>query len=401
VNRTTAGDVELPEVESDRELGRILIVDDDRMNRMLLSRTLERDGHTTASAESGEQALKMLGQAPYDVVLLDVVMPEMDGFEVLARVKGDPQTRHLPVIMISAVDDMAEIVQGIQNGAEDYLPKPFDAVLLSARIRASLARKRLHDLEMQYRAEIREHALTLEQLNRELTRRVQEQVDELNRLNRLRRFLSPQLAELVVSAGEESLLEPHRREISVLFCDLQGFTSFSEISAPEQVVSVLGEFHENFGALVRAFNATVGFFAGDGLMVFFNDPIPCPDPAARAMRMATALRTSMAGTLAGWRRREYDLDFRTGIAFGYATLGQMGFEGRNDYTAVGPVVNMAARLCDLGFGGGDILADQASYSAVEHLVHAEPLGLVNLKGFSRPRSVYRILEMHDETVPTE
>jgi len=329
------------------------------------------------------------------VVLLDVLMPGMDGFEVLERMKADDALRHIPVILISALDDLQGIVRGIQKGAEDYLPKPFDPLLLRARLNASLARKRLHDLESEYGETMRGHAAQLERLNAELTSRVEEQVGQLQRLGRLRRFLSAPLAELMVSAGEESMLQPHRRQISVLFCDLRGFTAFSEISDPEQVMTVLGEFHQIFGSLVRRFEATVGAFAGDGVMIFFNDPVPCPTPAVRAVQFAMALRDDMAPSLAGWRRQDFDLDFGVGVSLGYATLGQVGFEGRYDYTAIGPVVNAAARLCDQARGGGDVLVDQAAYATVEHLVKAEPLGQMALKGFSRPRTVHRILGLLD------
>lgn len=374
----------------------VLVVDDDRMNRMMLVRSLEQDGYSAASAESGERALEMLEAGAYDLVLLDVLMPGMDGFEVLEHLKGDETLRHIPVIMVSALDDVQGIARGIRKGAEDYLPKPFDPLVLRARVDSSLARKRLHDLELEHREATRQHAAQLEKLNAELRCRVEEQVGQLQRLGRLRRFLSPQLAELVVSAGEDSMLDAHRRQISVLFCDLRGFTAFSETSAPEQVMAVLATFHETFGSLVRRFDATVGAFAGDGVMIFFNDPIPCADPAVRAVQLAVALRDDMEPVLAEWQRQDCHLDFGVGISLGYATLGQVGFEGRYDYSAIGPVVNLASRLCDQARAGGDVLVDQAAYATVEHLVEAEPLGQLELKGFSRPRSVHRIIRIRPE-----
>ena len=375
--------------------GTVLVVDDDKMNRMMLGHNLAQEGYRAAMAEDGKQALEMLGSEPFDVVLLDVVMPGMDGFEVLKHIKDDAELRHVPVIMISGLDDLEGVVRCIEMGAEDFLPKPFDPVLLRARINAGLAKKRLHELEREYHAAVERHATELENLNAELSSRVEEQVSQLERLGRLRRFLSPQLAELIVSSGDdETLLNAHRRQISVLFCDLRGFTAFSETTAPEEVMRVLGQFHTMFGPLVRRFEATVGFFAGDGVMVFFNDPMPCSDPAAKAVQLAAALREEIAELLAGWLKQEYDLDFGIGITLGYATLGQVGFEGRYDYTPIGPVVNLASRLCDLARGAGDILLDQLAYSAVEDLVDVEPLGTFPLKGFSRPRSVYRLLSLH-------
>lgn len=373
--------------------GAVLVVDDDRMNRMMLCHTLAQQGYRAATAEDGKQALEMLEAERFDAVLLDVVMPGMDGFQVLEYMKRHHQLRHVPVMMISGLDDMEGVIRCIEMGAEDFLPKPVDPVLLRARINAGVAKKRLHDLEEEHQATVLQHAAELEELTRQLNSRVEQQVAQLDRLGRLRRFLSPPLVELIVSSGDESLLEAHRCQIAVLFCDLRGFTAFSETSAPEEVMGVLSAFHAVFGSLVHRFEATVGFFAGDGIMVFFNDPIPCPDPAVRAVRMAAALREEMGDLLARWRKQDYDLDVGIGIALGYATLGQTGFEGRYDYTAVGPVVNLASRLCDQARGGGDILLDQIAYNAVETLVEVEPLGQFTLKGFSRPRSAYRFLSL--------
>ena len=375
---------------------RVLVVDDDKLNRMMLSQGLQQAGHQAVTADDGEQALERLQAEPFDLVLLDVLMPGMDGFEVLSFIKGHPDLRHLPVIMISGLEDMEAVARGIELGAEDFLPKPFDPLLLQARINAGLAKKRFHELEWEYHHAVERHASELETLNSELNNRVEEQVSQLERLGRLRRFLSPQLAEVIISSGDDTLLQPHRRQIAVLFCDLRGFTAFSETSAPEEVMSVLGQFHAVFGPLVTRFEATVGHFAGDGIMVFFNDPIPCPDPATRAVGLAAALRDEMTDLLARWAKQDYDLDFGVGITLGYATLGQVGFEGRYDYTPIGPVVNLASRLCDLARGGGDILLDQVAYAAVEDAVDVEPLGHFPLKGFSRPRSVYRVLTLRPQ-----
>jgi len=368
----------------------VLVVDDDPMGRRLLCALLEREGFRPDSAGDGEEALRMLTEQPYDVLLLDIVMPGIDGFEVLRRIKEDASLRAISVIVVSAIEDLESVVRCIEMGAEDYLSKPFDAVLLRARLTACLNRKRLYDT-------VQRQAHALEALNRDLSERVDAQVGQLERLGRLRRFLSAQLAELIVSSGDEGFLQPHRRHIAVLFCDLRGFTAFAEAAAPEDVMGVLREFHAAFGAIARRYEATVGSFGGDSVMVFFNDPIPCENAAAQAVRMAVDLRREMGELGVGWRRRDVDLDFGVGLASGYATLGQVGFEGRYDYTPIGPVVNLAARLCDKARGqAGTILLEQVAYAAVEDLVEVEPLGQATLKGFSRPRSVYRLIDLRDQ-----
>ena len=210
-----------------------------------------------------------------------------------------------------------------------------------------------------------------------------EQVDELDRMARLRRFLSPQLADLVVTRATTRSCTTHRRDIAVLFVDLSGFTAFSETSEPEDVMAVLREFHEELGRLVPEFEATVGFFAGDGLMVFWNDPLPCPDPPERAVCMAVALRERLGALAAGWRKRGHDLGFAVGVASGYATLGEIGFEGRYDYGVIGSVVNLAARLCDRA-ERDQILISARAKLAVEGIADVEEVGAVPLKGLPRP-----------------
>jgi adenylate cyclase len=232
-----------------------------------------------------------------------------------------------------------------------------------------------------------------------LEERVVAQVAELDRVGRLRRFLSPQLAELIVSAGDERILESHRREITVVFTDLRGFTAFAETAEPEDVMGVLGEYHTAMGELIFAHGGTLERFTGDGLMVFFNDPIPCPDPPARAVRMAVAMRARAAELARAWRRRGHDLGFGVGIAVGYATLGRIGFEGRWDYGAIGSVTNLAARLCGEA-QPGQILISERVHLMIEDVLEAEALGELALKGFHRPIGAYNVLDIRD-TVPGE
>jgi class 3 adenylate cyclase/CheY-like chemotaxis protein len=365
------------------EPGTILVVDDLPQNIRLLEAVLAPRGHTVITAASGREALDRLASEPdVQLVLLDVVMPDMDGYAVCRALRAAPATRFLPVVMITA-SGKEEKLAAIEAGADDFVVKPFDQAELLARVGSLLRIKRYHDT-------IETQSAELARWNRELEDRVEEQVSALERLGRLRRFLSPQLAEIVVSSGGESFLETHRREITVVFCDLRGFTSFAETVEPEDVMLVLSEYHAALGELIHRFEGTLERFTGDGLMVFFNDPLPCLDAPARAVRMAVAMRESVAELAVGWRRREYDLAFGVGIAQGHATLGRIGFEGRSDYAAIGTVTNLAARLCAEA-RAGQILISQRIHAATEGLVVADPVGQLKLRGFSRPSHAYNIV----------
>jgi class 3 adenylate cyclase len=316
-------------------------------------------------------------------VLLDVMMPGLDGYEVLRQLKEDPTLRGLPVLMISALDEMSSVVRCIELGAEDYLPKPFDPVLLRARIGACLEKKRLRDQEVRQARELAEWNRTLEQ-------RVAEHVGQVERLGRLKRFFSPQLAELILAGGTADPLKSHRVEITVVFLDLRGFTAFAETADPEEVMGVLREYHAEMGRLVLEHEGTLERFTGDGMMIFFNDPVPVPDAPARAVRMALAMRERSRQLDVGWRKRGYDLGMGVGIAQGYATIGAIGFEGRWDYGAIGTATNLAARLCGEA-APGDILVSQRVAGAVEDLVALESLGALTLKGLARPVPASRVL----------
>lgn len=374
--------------------GRILVVDDDPVMRQVLVRRLERLGHTVVEAGNGSEALQTLRAEPVDLVLTDLRMPEMGGTELLEHLQGDSALREIPTIMISGADDSRGVIRAIELGAEDFLPKPFDPTLLQARVGASLEKKRLRDQQRALLAHVQRQSQVLAELNADLEARVAEQVEEIGRLSRLERFLPPQVAEILVSRGAagERLLESHRRQVAVLFCDLRGFTAFSEVAEPEEVMGVLREFHQALGKLVHEYEATVGDFTGDGLMVFFNDPIPVPDPALRAARLACAWGEEAGGLLRKWRRHGYDLGFAAGVALGYATLGQIGFERRYDYGVVGTVVNLAGRLCGHATDG-QILLSHRAYLAVEDAAVVEDLGHVNFKGLREPVQVYSLVEL--------
>jgi adenylate cyclase len=356
---------------------RLLVVDDDENNRYTLTQRLRRQGYTdVTTAPDGREALELLRSRPFDLVLLDIMMPELNGYQVLETLKADERLRHLPVIMISAVDELESVIRCIELGADDYLAKPFNPTLLRARVGACLEKKRLHD-------ELAGWARTLEE-------RVREKVAEVERLGRLKRFFSPQLAELIVAGGAEDPLKTHRREVTVVFLDLRGFTAFAETSEPEEVMGVLREYHAEMGQAILEYEGTLERFTGDGMMIFFNDPVPVPRPAERAIRMAVAMRERVAALGVAWQKRGYDLGLGVGIAEGYATLGAIGFEGRWDYGAIGTVTNLAARLCGEA-RAGQILVSSRVAGAVEGLIELEAVGPLSLKGFLRPVTTFNVL----------
>jgi len=354
----------------------LLVVDDNEDNRYTLTQRLKRQGYANvATSQDGREALDLLRTRPFDLVLLDIMMPELNGYQVLAELKADERLRHIPVIMISAVDELDSVIRCIELGAEDYLPKPFNPTLLRARVGACLEKKRFHD-------ELAEWTRTLEQ-------RVQEKVAEVERLGRLKRFFSPQLAELIVAGGTDDPLKTHRREVTVVFLDLRGFTAFAETAEPEEVMGVLREYHAAMGQLILEHEGTLERFTGDGMMIFFNDPVPVPNPVERAIRMAVAMRDRVTQLSAAWRKRGYDLAFGVGIAQGYATIGAIGFEGRWDYGAIGTVTNLAARLCGEA-KAGQILVSSRVAGAVEELIDAEEVGTLALKGFLKPVPTFNV-----------
>ncbi len=373
---------------------RILIADDQPMNVDILQTRLAVHGYEILTAADGEEALAMARAQQPDLILLDIMMPKMDGTEVCRLLKGDEVLPFMPIIMVTAKADTKDIVAGLEAGADEYLTKPVDQAALVARVKSMLRIKALHDTVQEQAMWLEAQSAQLAEWNRTLEQRVADQLAELERIGRLKRFFSPQLAELIVSAGEDRLLESHRREVTVVFCDLRGFTAFAETSEPEEVMGVLREYHTALGELIFHFEGTLERFAGDGLMVFFNDPVPCPDPAARAVRMAVAMRSRVGELSEAWRKRGHQLDFGVGIAQGYATLGKIGFEGRFDYAAIGTVTNLAARLCGEA-EGGQILISQRVYAAMETIAIAAPVGELSLKGFVKPVPAFSLHELKD------
>jgi adenylate cyclase len=344
------------------------------------------------TASSGAEALSICARAECDIILLDVMMPELDGFEVCRRLKADAATRHIPVVLVTALDGRRDRLAGLDAGADDFLTKPIDKNELLARV-ASLARIK------RYQDTVKRQSAELAAWNRDLESRVETQVAELDRMSKLRRFLSPQLAELIVDSGDESFLESHRREIVVVFCDLRGFTTFAESSEPEEVMGVLGDYHRALGDLIFRFEGTLERFAGDGLMVFFNDPVRCDDGALRAIRMSVAMRTRVQGLAESWGRQGHDLAMGVGIAQGYATLGKIGFEGRFDYAAIGSVTNLASRLCD-DAEPWQILTTERVYAAAGDAVIGDDAGERRLRGFNRAFRAFSVKGIDNARVVT-
>jgi class 3 adenylate cyclase/CheY-like chemotaxis protein len=372
----------------------LLIADDNPMNVDILQARLAAQGYEILTAADGEAALTLARAKQPDLLLLDIMMPTLDGLSVCRELKGDASFPFTPIILVTAKAETRDVIAGLDAGADEYLTKPVDQGALMARVRSMLRIKELHDQVQAQTEQLTSQASELATWNRTLEQRVTAQVEELGRASRLKRFLSPQVAEAIVSEGGESALAVHRRQITVLFCDLRGFTPFAETAEPEEVMVVLRQYHESVGALIHQFQGTVGHFSGDGLMVFFNDPIPCEDAAERAVRLAVSMREQMAKLIADWRKLGYDLGFGVGIALGYATLGQIGFEGRYDYAAIGSVVNLASRLCDEA-ADGQILFNQRVLGAIEAMVKAEPVGELTLKGIIRPVAAYNALGLAD------
>ena len=355
-----------------RDPARILVVDDVADNVEILRMRLESLGYEVVVAEDGEQALESVARELPDLVLLDIMMPKIDGLEVVRRMKADASLPFIPVILVTAKASQKDVIAGLDAGGDDYLTKPIDHGALVARVRAMLRIKALHD-EVQV-------------LNQGLEAKVRAQVDELERVGRLRRFLAPQLAQAIVSAGDEKILDNHRRDIVAMFCDLRGFTSFAETAEPEDIMALLSEYHGAVGPLIRKYEGTLDRFTGDGMMVFFNDPLPCPDAPERAAKLAIEMRDAVAALGPVWSKRGHRLGFGIGMSQGYATIGRIGFEDRFDYTAIGAVINLAARLCSEA-ADGQVLVSGRLAAAVEDMAEVEHLGEREIRGMARPVAV--------------
>ena len=371
--------------------GTILVVDDNEANRRLLVDLLTVHGYTLNSAHDGPSCLAAVAASSPDLILLDVIMPGMDGFAVCRALRADPRHRMLPIVMVTSLDPYQERVKGLDAGADDFLSKPIHAPELLARVRSLLRVKHLYD---QVEAQARELAAW----NESLEKRVAEEVARSEKLMRLKRFLSPQLADLIVAGGAEDPLISHRREIAVVFIDLRGFTAFAENTEPELVMQALREYHAAMGRLVEQFGGTLERFTGDGMMVFFNDPVPIPEPAKRAVEMALALNAESGRLSIHWQRKGFALDTGIGVALGFATLGAIGYEQRIDYGAIGTVTNLAARLCAEA-PGGEVYVSQRIHAEIDGTYATESLGEISLRGLSGTQRAYRLVITRETAAP--
>lgn len=378
---TTPGpDMQTAAAPAPAEPARVLVVDDTPQNVKLLADILGAKGFVAITAASGEEGLAKVAAEKPDIVLLDVMMPGLSGYEVCRRIRAEPATALLPVVLVTSLDPREERVKGIEAGADDFLPKPIQQAELLARVRSLLRIKTLQD-------EVARQAAALREWNATLEARVEAAASEIARLGRLRQFFSAPVADAIVSAGEASLLAPHRREVCCVFIDLRGFTAFTDSAEPEEVIAMLAEFHAAMGPPIAAHGGTVPHFTGDGMLIFFNDPIPMPDMGARAARMALEMQARFAPLRATWSALGHDLGLGIGIARGYATLGAMGYEGRFDYTVIGGVVNLAARLCGEA-RGGQILVDRRARAGLEAEFAFETVEPLALKGYDKPVAAF-------------
>jgi adenylate cyclase len=369
----------------------ILVIDDDPINRQMLTRLLEQDGYRVDTAATGQQGLGMLHADPFDVVLLDLVMPEMDGYEVLTTIKAEEGLKHLPVLMITSVDDVASAARCIEAGAEDYLPKPFDPVVLRARITSSLGRKRMHDLESQHLAE-------MARLNRRLESRIEEQMAELVRTGELRRFLPHQVADSLLAGVLKPDARFERRRVTALFADLVGFTDLSETLEPEELAEVLNTYLREMTSVAISHGGALDSFIGDGLMVIFGAPVAGDEgeQALAAVRTAIGMRSRMLELAAEMASRGLpgNLQIRAGINTGHCTVGVFGSDVMRAYKAVGFTVNIASRLQSEADPGG-ILCGYRTYSLVKGHVRATRREPLRVKGSARPVDAWDILDLAD------
>ncbi len=373
-----------------RTPARVLIVDDNPMNVDILQTRLASHGYETITASDGEEALAIAKEKQPDLILLDIMMPKMDGLEVCRELKRDPTLPFMPIILVTAKSESKDIVAGLEAGGDEYLTKPVDQAALVARVKSMLRMKTLYDQVQEQAARLEGQTAQLSEWNRTLEQRVQAEVTKVERLGRLKRFFSPHLAELIIGGGAADPLQPHRREVTSVFLDLRGFTAFAESAEPEDVMTVLQEYHAAMGQIVLDHEGTLEHFAGDGIMIFFNDPVPVPNPAEKAIRMAIAMRDKMGDLTVRWHKRGFDLSMGIGLAQGYATIGAIGFEARWEYGAIGTVMNLASRLCGEA-KSGQILLPQRLLGMIEHLVDVEYVGDLLLKGFHRPIKAYNVL----------
>jgi DNA-binding response OmpR family regulator len=362
---------------------RILVVDDIPDNVTMLTAHLASKGYQTLKAFNGIQALRIAVKERPDLIMLDVNMPQLSGLDICAQLKQREETENIPVILVTAHSDAEDIVRGFEVGADDYLIKPYNYLEMLARVRSML---RIRESQAQLRAANHQ----LDELNQNLEAKVKQQVGELERVNKLRRFFSPQIVETIVSADAEDILKEHSREISVVFLDLRRFTPFAEQNTPQMVIQTVRSLHHVVGPIIFAYGGTLERFTGDGMMVFLGDPEPIDDYAEKAVRMGLEIRDAVRPLSAKWAEDGYDLKLGIGIATGVASMGSIGFEGRMDYAAIGTVTNLAARMCGKA-AGEQILIDQTTADQLPDGIEVRPHGEVSLKGFKKGRKAFEVV----------
>jgi class 3 adenylate cyclase len=353
---------------------RILVVDDQRANVEMMAGVLAGRGYAVSTALDGQEALERVRADRPDVVVSDILMPRMDGYELCRRLRAAPETALLPVVLVTSMEAQDERIRGLEAGADDFLSKPVNWEELFARVRSLLRVKALQD--------------ELKELNARLEQRVREQVAQLQSLSRLKRFFSRSVAEAILAGGEE-MLKPHRREITAVFLDLRGFTAFTDRADPDEVMELLRAYHVTLGMTVDQFGGTLEHFAGDGIMIFFSDPLPVDQPAERAVRMAIALHDAFTPISAAWAKLGHHVGLGIGVAQGEATLGVIGSEQRWEYAAIGNVPNLAARLCGVA-QAGEIILDAQTEQEIAHLAETEQIGPLSLRGFAHPIVAFRL-----------
>ena len=363
---------------------RLLVVDDVAKNAKLLADLLAVRGYEVLIADGGRSALRIIESEKPSLVLLDIMMPDMSGYAVCEAIRANPATKYLPVILVTALDPDTERVRGLDAGADDFLSKPVQHAELFARVRSLLRVKHYHD-------EVQEQARALREWNETLETRVREQVAQVERLQRLKRFLAPALARSITEEDADGLLKPHRREVTIVVLDLRGFSAFTESAEPEEVMELLREYHEIAGNIAMESGGTIERFAGDGMVVIFNDPVPLAEAPVRAARMALTVHRAFRPLQIAWSKRGYSIELGAGMALGYATCGAIGFQGRWDYAAIGSVTNLAARLCSEA-KPGQTLTNQKTLARMEDGFTVEPVGSLVLKGFPGPVSAFNIVE---------
>jgi len=367
----------------------ILIVDDTPTNLALMVELL-RPRYRTTVAINGERAIELvLGAEPPDLILLDIMMPGLNGYDVCRRIKAQPRARDIPIIFLSAMGAVEDETLGLELGGVDYVTKPIRPAIVKARIHTHLAMARQARERERMVARLEQQAAELSELNHTLEKRIADGVAQLERLGRLKRYFSPSVVDLMLSGNTEDPLKSHRREVAAAFVDLRGFTAFTETSDPEDVMLVINQYHDAMGALVMSYGGTLEHFAGDGMMIYFNDPIEIDNPALVAVSMAISMQVRFSALALDWHKRGYTLSMGIGVALGFATIGAIGFEGRRDYGVIGNVTNLAARLCGEARGGQVLISHRVNGFVSDH-VFSEPLGDMQLKGFRNPVAVYAV-----------